>query len=150
ERFDPERLAADLRGRGVPARMVAVSEMIGYLKERLGPGDTVAVMSSGGFDGLHGKLLEALGHAVIPAASTDYEAIAGILETVGLPREGVKENLANFLLLRDEGKNVGCVGLEIYDEVAVLRSLAVIPERRGEGLGWMLADRAVDLARQRG
>jgi N-acetylglutamate synthase-like GNAT family acetyltransferase len=26
----------------------------------------------------------------------------------------------------------------------------VIPDRRGEGLGWMLADRAVDFARQRG
>ena len=150
ERFDPERLAADLRGRGVPARMVPTADMVGYLKERLGPGDTVAVMSSGGFDGLHGKLLDGLGDAVVPAAPTDYQAIANILVNVGLPLDGVQENLGNFLLLRDDGKIIGCVGLEIYDEVAVLRSLAVIPERRGEGLGWMLADRAVDLARQRG
>jgi UDP-N-acetylmuramate: L-alanyl-gamma-D-glutamyl-meso-diaminopimelate ligase len=150
ERFDAERLAADLRGRGVPARVVPNGEIVGYLKERLGPGDTVAVMSSGGFDGLHGKLLDALGDAVIPAGPNDFGAISEILGQVGLPLDGVQENLSNFLLLRDAGKIIGCVGLEIYDEVAVLRSLAVIPDRRGEGLGWMLADRAVDFARQRG
>jgi UDP-N-acetylmuramate: L-alanyl-gamma-D-glutamyl-meso-diaminopimelate ligase len=150
ERFDAERLAADLRGRGVPARVVAGGDILAYVKERLGPGDTVAIMSSGGFDGLHGKLLDALGDAVVPATAGDYATIAQILTQVQLPLDGVQEHLANFLVLRDGGKIVGCVGLELYDEVAVLRSLAVVPERRGEGLGWMLADCAVDFARQRG
>src|SRR5262249_33693172 len=45
---------------------------------------------------------------------------------------------------------VGCVTVEIYDDAAVLRLLAVIPEKRGHGLGWMLADHAVARAREKG
>jgi N-acetylglutamate synthase-like GNAT family acetyltransferase len=49
--------------------------------------------------------------------------------------------------VRDESGVVGCVGLEIHDEAGILRSLAVVPERRGRGFGWMLADSAVNRAR---
>ncbi len=45
---------------------------------------------------------------------------------------------------------MGCVALEIYGDTALLRSLAVHPERRGEGLGWMLAEMALLRVRQRG
>ncbi|HJZ86979.1 MAG TPA: UDP-N-acetylmuramate:L-alanyl-gamma-D-glutamyl-meso-diaminopimelate ligase [Polyangia bacterium] len=152
ERLDTERLAGDLRARGVPARVAAggVDEIVKYLSERLAPGDTVVAMSSGGFDNLHDKLLGALGDAVMPATPGDLSAIDALLRSYKLPPDGVADHLRNFLVLRDEGTLVGCVGLEIYDEVAVLRSLAVIPEKRGQGLGWMLADSAVQRARARG
>src|SRR5262249_7178648 len=88
--------------------------------------------------------------AVTPALPGDYDEIVGILKGVGLPTDGVKEHLAHFLVLRDQGTIIGCVGLEIYDEVAVLRSLAVISSQLSEGLGLRLADRAVDQARQLG
>jgi N-acetylglutamate synthase-like GNAT family acetyltransferase len=40
--------------------------------------------------------------------------------------------------------------MELYDEAGLLRALATAPERRGEGLGWMLADAALGRARGRG
>src|SRR5450432_2138456 len=43
-----------------------------------------------------------------------------------------------------------CVALEVYGDDAVLRALAVDPEFRGAGYGWMLADMAVGQARWRG
>ena len=42
------------------------------------------------------------------------------------------------------------MALELYGGAALLRSLAVAPERRGEGLGLRLARSAVALARARG
>jgi len=42
------------------------------------------------------------------------------------------------------------VSLEVYGDDAVLRALAVDPEFRGSGYGWMLADMAVGQARWRG
>src|SRR5262249_40526917 len=78
------------------------------------------------------------------------EAIATVIKAVDLPIDGLREHLGNFLVLRNGDEVVGCVGLEIYDEVAILRSLAVVTEHRGEGLGWMLADNAVERARQSG
>ena len=45
---------------------------------------------------------------------------------------------------------VGCVAIELADDVALLRMLAVAPERRGEGLGWVLAEAATERARTAG
>jgi UDP-N-acetylmuramate: L-alanyl-gamma-D-glutamyl-meso-diaminopimelate ligase len=152
ERFDPEQLAADLRSRAVPAKMVpgGADEMAKLLADRLGPGDTVVVMSSGGFDNLHDKLLARLGDAVVPAVPSDLPVLELHLKKANLPFEGVREHLQGYLIIRDEGGIAGSVGLELYDEVGVLRSLAVKSERRGQGLGWMLADAAVARARRRG
>jgi amino-acid N-acetyltransferase len=44
----------------------------------------------------------------------------------------------------------GLVGLELYGEVALLRSLAVTPNRRGSGLGSRLVEHAERYARDRG
>jgi N-acetylglutamate synthase-like GNAT family acetyltransferase len=56
----------------------------------------------------------------------------------------------SFFLVRTQGQSAACVGLEVYGEEAILRSLAVDPEQRGNGLGWMLADTAIEHARWRG
>ena len=53
-------------------------------------------------------------------------------------------------MLRNERGTAGTVALEVYGDDAVLRALAVHPEHRGAGYGWMLADMAVSQARWRG
>jgi N-acetylglutamate synthase-like GNAT family acetyltransferase len=45
---------------------------------------------------------------------------------------------------------VGCVAIEMVGDVALLRMLAVAPERRGEGLGYVLVEAATDRARSQG
>jgi UDP-N-acetylmuramate: L-alanyl-gamma-D-glutamyl-meso-diaminopimelate ligase len=62
ERFDSGRLVEDLRARGQDARLAAdADEVVRMLKGGLDPGAVVLVMSNGAFDGIHNKLLEALG-----------------------------------------------------------------------------------------
>ena len=159
-RLDIEQLAADVRKHSVPARALPkVEQIVDYLGDRLSAGDTVVVMSSGSFDGLHEKLLARLGDGVTQATPDDLPAIRALLSRVKLPIVGIPEDTAELWLIRDDAASptaakdqlaVGCVALEIYGETGLLRSLAVHPDRRGEGLGWTLAEMIQLRARQRG
>ena len=50
----------------------------------------------------------------------------------------------------DSAPLVGCVAIEAVGDVALLRMLAVAPERRGEGLGYVLVEAATERARGQG
>jgi len=85
ERLDVERLAADLRSHEVPARLVSgVPATVEHLASRAAPGDTVVIMSSGDYGGLHDKLLQRLGDPVRSARAQDREAIGHLLSRVGI------------------------------------------------------------------
>ena len=61
ERLSPGELVAALAARGHRARHVAaVDDIVRTVAAETRSGDVVAVMSNGGFGGLHGKLLQAL------------------------------------------------------------------------------------------
>lgn len=61
ERLDPKQIAAEVRSRGIDAESFrSAAEIAEYLADRLKPGDVVLSMSNGSFDGLSGKLMEAL------------------------------------------------------------------------------------------
>jgi UDP-N-acetylmuramate: L-alanyl-gamma-D-glutamyl-meso-diaminopimelate ligase len=61
ERLDPERLVRDLAALGRPARFLpGVEAIVAHLAGHAEEGDVVAIMSNGGFGGLHDKLLAAL------------------------------------------------------------------------------------------
>jgi UDP-N-acetylmuramate: L-alanyl-gamma-D-glutamyl-meso-diaminopimelate ligase len=60
-RLDPKQVAEDLRGLGKEAEFIPTTdEIVRTISPHLKSGDLVCVMSSGGFDGIHGKLLKAL------------------------------------------------------------------------------------------
>ena len=62
ERLDPARLVGDLARRGRPARFLpGVDAIVAHLAAETRREDVVAVLSNGGFGGIHGKLLAALG-----------------------------------------------------------------------------------------
>jgi UDP-N-acetylmuramate: L-alanyl-gamma-D-glutamyl-meso-diaminopimelate ligase len=60
--IDPAALVDSWRSAGKPAEHIAdADKIVEYLAPRLKPRDVVLVMSNGGFGGIHGKLLKALG-----------------------------------------------------------------------------------------
>jgi UDP-N-acetylmuramate: L-alanyl-gamma-D-glutamyl-meso-diaminopimelate ligase len=61
DRLDPERLADEISSRGRDAVFIpGVDDIVTHLAGATRPGDVVVIMSNGGFDGIHQKLLEAL------------------------------------------------------------------------------------------
>jgi len=152
ERFDPEKLALDLHRAGTKASHIPeVDRIVEHIAHGAAPGDVVVVLSSGSFEGLHDKLLAAIGDAVMPARRGDMGELRGLLERVELPAEDAPDDAAgSFFILRNENGVVGCVALDVFGDDAILRSLAVDVEWRGAGYGWMLADAVITEARHRG
>src|SRR3954453_5645110 len=84
------------------------------------------------------------------ASSADLQEVFGLLDRAGLPTAGVADNFSQFLVAEARGTLVGVVGLELYGQSALLRSAAVEGSWRGSGVGRVLVERALDLARERG
>jgi UDP-N-acetylmuramate: L-alanyl-gamma-D-glutamyl-meso-diaminopimelate ligase len=152
ERFDPEALALELhRGRTPASYIENVDDIVGHAMGWVRPGDVVTVFSSGAFEGLHGKLLAALGDSVRPAKHGDMAGVRVVVQELGWHIEDFTDDAyRNFYVLHNETGLVGCVALEVYGEAAILRSLAVKKGARGVGYGWLLAETAVTMARHRG
>lgn len=61
QRLSPEALIADLQKEGVKARFIPkVDDIVGTVAREAGDGDLVIIMSNGGFDDIHQKLVAAL------------------------------------------------------------------------------------------
>jgi UDP-N-acetylmuramate: L-alanyl-gamma-D-glutamyl-meso-diaminopimelate ligase len=152
ERFDPERLALDLHRAGTKASYVPeVDRIVDQVARGAAPGDIVVVLSSGSFEGLHDKLLAAIGDAVLPARRGDMVEVRGLLERVELPTANAADaDHSAYWILRNENGVAGCVALDVHGDDAILRDLAVDIDSRGAGYGWMLADASVSEARHRG
>jgi amino-acid N-acetyltransferase len=81
------------------------------------------------------------------ASPSDLDDVLALLAAVNLPHDGVREHLASFVVARDEeGRLVGCAGLERHGDVGLLRSVAVSPESRQSGVGSRLTAAAVEHA----
>ena len=78
-------------------------------------------------------------------------AVKQLLSESGLPMADITtQHLQHFFGCSSDLKLEGLVGLELYGEVALLRSLAVTAERRGWGLGSKLVEHAEGYAREKG
>ncbi|ANM31060.1 hypothetical protein ABI59_17980 [Acidobacteria bacterium Mor1] len=85
-----------------------------------------------------------------PAGPESRDDILNLLAAAELPAAGAEQHLAHFFVARDGDRLVGSIGLEVYQDVGLLRSLAVVPELRGSGLGRKLVQRLVEHARDLG
>jgi amino-acid N-acetyltransferase len=83
------------------------------------------------------------GVIITPAMPGDVRTILDLVETVHLPSEGIAEAMEYFWVARAGEHIVGTVGLEVYDDMALLRSLAVAPACQHTGLGRALTDTAL-------
>jgi len=80
------------------------------------------------------------------AERDDLEAIRSLLTQAELPEEGVAEHLASFLVAERGAALLGVAGLEIYADVALIRSVAVASEYRRQGLGEQLCQALLERA----
>ncbi|MHA1975488.1 MAG: arsenic resistance N-acetyltransferase ArsN2 [Candidatus Hodarchaeales archaeon] len=71
----------------------------------------------------------------------DLPEVLALLKLVDLPVEGVKEHFQDFFIIRNDEMVVGCVGIEIYENTGLLRSLAIHPSSQGKGLGQQMVTR---------
>jgi amino-acid N-acetyltransferase len=83
------------------------------------------------------------------ARPDDLPEVLSLLGKADLPTAGVADSFSHFIVAESEGDLVGVVGLELYGESALLRSAAVEEGWRGTGVGRLLVERALDLARER-
>src|SRR6266699_1620585 len=84
------------------------------------------------------------------AQETDLPAILALLEKSGLPQNGLSDHITTTLVARENHAIVGIAALELYGTVALLRSVAVADQLRGQGLGQQLTKEALKLAEQHG
>lgn len=83
------------------------------------------------------------------AHADDLDAVLDLLRTSNLPIDGLAPHIATTLVARRDGRIVGSAALEVYGAGALLRSVAVAAQLRGEGLGHRLTEAALALARDR-
>lgn len=141
DRLDPMALATAIRQRGVDARAFDTIEALGQaVLDRAVPGDTVLLLSSGAFGGLGPRLLSELGDPVVFATPADQDRVDELLSGYGIPGIQSKQDVETLVMRRDDGGVSGSVSLQTTGDCAFLFGLAVTPERRGEGLGWVLGD----------
>jgi amino-acid N-acetyltransferase len=84
-------------------------------------------------------------------ANPNVSAAKQLLSESDLPVADITaQHMRHFFGCGSDLKLEGLVGLELYGEVALLRSLAVRFENRGTGLGTKLVERAEGHAREKG
>jgi amino-acid N-acetyltransferase len=87
------------------------------------------------------------GPAIMGARRSDLPSIRWLLDIEYLPSADItEESLEHFLVYRDQLGVAGVVGLKLFGEVALLRSLVVTSERMGCGIGKNLVTAAEALA----
>lgn len=73
-----------------------------------------------------------------------------MLAKCGLPVEDVERHIERFMVAKDANGLVGVAGLESTGRCALLRSVAVPEERRGEGIADKLCDALLARAKRNG
>lgn len=88
--------------------------------------------------------------AIGGATAADLGEIKALLTAARLPTAGVDEHWHTFIVARADGKIVACGGAEAYPFAALIRSIAVAPEFRSQGIGRKIVRQLIDRLASRG
>lgn len=91
-----------------------------------------------------------IGVTIGPAQAFDMDVIEALLEREHLPTNGLHDLLEQTLVARAGNRIVGCAAIELYDDGALLRSVAVDAQQRGTGVGGELTRAALRIAEKSG
>jgi amino-acid N-acetyltransferase len=87
--------------------------------------------------------------SIRPASTDDFADLTDLIRESGLETSGLRPGMPDLFVAVSDGRMVGCAALEIDGAFGLLRSVAVVPNRRGEGIGDRLVhhahSRAADL-----
>jgi amino-acid N-acetyltransferase len=81
------------------------------------------------------------------ANESDLPEVLRLLEHHRLPIEGVRDHVRSMVVARDNGRVVGVAGAEFYPDGALLRSVAVESALQGKGVGHLLTEAVLRMAR---
>ncbi len=79
----------------------------------------------------------------------DLPRLESLLQSQGLPTDDCRQQLEHFVAVYDGEQLVAAGGLEPAGNCGLLRSLVVVPDRRGQGLGARLTEYLLERARTR-
>jgi UDP-N-acetylmuramate: L-alanyl-gamma-D-glutamyl-meso-diaminopimelate ligase len=151
DRLDPVALARAIAARGVDARAFdSIEALAQAVLGEAGPGDTVLLLSSGAFGGLGDRLLQGFGDPVTLCTPEDRPGVDALLAGYLLPAVIASETVDTLVVRNPEGGITAAVSLQTVGDSAFLFGLAVDPQRRGQGLGWVMGDVVLRLARTLG
>ena len=80
------------------------------------------------------------------ADKSQYKEVCDLLSVEKLPTEDLHPELPNFLVAENNGKVIGSIGLEKYNDSALLRSMIVESTHRNEGIASRLVNELIQHA----
>jgi amino-acid N-acetyltransferase len=81
-----------------------------------------------------------------PATAAEFDKVTALLSSVDLPTIDVNTQLANFFIATLDGRIAGSIGLDLYGQYALLRSMAVDKAERNNGIASQLVNTLFDHA----
>lgn len=88
--------------------------------------------------------------ALTPIDAAERAALQRALAAEGLPTDDIDAPGRTFFRLVHDGATAGYAGLEIRGLAALVRSVVILPERRGRGAGLAAVRELIATARARG
>jgi amino-acid N-acetyltransferase len=82
--------------------------------------------------------------------AAELERLREALAAADLPSEDLSDAAGLFYALEQNGKALGYAGLEVHGTAALLRSVVIVPEKRGSGLGRRLVEAVLECAASMG
>ncbi|MFV1884562.1 MAG: arsenic resistance N-acetyltransferase ArsN2 [Balneola sp.] len=79
-------------------------------------------------------------NTIIDATSDDIELIKDLLSSHHLPVDDIGDSNIRFYLVKQEDELKACAGVELFDNLGLLRSVAVSESLRGSGIGRELVE----------